>query len=208
MSGEPRCPSCGALVTPEAEWCGQCFARLPTGTTAEASPAVPGRTVERGEPTWPCPVCDHANPIALTACAACGTPFARLFEEPGRRSETEPRTALKWSLLLPGLGHWKCGRPFDGVARVVVFAWTVVTIAIIVGSRPGSGGLGAATSLFGLFLLAAVALYVVSAIDAYRLASGDRELVPSRILLWASAGLMLLAMVLGALVAFPAVRGG
>ncbi len=26
--GEPRCPSCGALVGPGAEWCGQCFARL------------------------------------------------------------------------------------------------------------------------------------------------------------------------------------
>jgi hypothetical protein len=122
--------------------------------------------------------------------------------------QVEPGAALRWSLVLPGLGHWKCGRPFDALARVVVFVWMVLTLVIIVASRVGSGGLGAAASLFGLFLLATVALYVLSAVDAYRLASGDRELVSSRMLLWASAGLMLLAIILGALVAFPAVRGG
>jgi hypothetical protein len=96
----------------------------------------------------------------------------------------------------------------DGIARIVLFAWTLVTIVMILASRSGKSGIGAAASLFGLFLVAGIAVYVLSAVDAHRIASGAPELVTSRILLWSSAGLMLLAIILGAFVALPAVRGG
>jgi hypothetical protein len=153
-------------------------------------------------------VCGNRNPIEFDACAACGTPFGRLFQEPERRPEIAPGRALAWSLVVPGLGHWKVGRPVDGFARTVLFLWTVVTVIVIVGSRSGKGGLGATAGLFLLFLGASVLLYGLSAVDAYRIASGERELVTSRILLWGSAGLMLIAAALAALVTLPAVRGG
>ena len=35
---ERRCPTCGALASPDAEWCGQCFA--PLNRRAETSAAV------------------------------------------------------------------------------------------------------------------------------------------------------------------------
>src|SRR5439155_1155440 len=81
-----RCPNCGALVSEDAAWCGQCFA--PLGRAPEPPPAAQpteiatGATTERAErpmPFWPCPVCGGKNPIQLDSCATCGTPFAQLM---------------------------------------------------------------------------------------------------------------------------------
>ncbi|HXF36884.1 MAG TPA: hypothetical protein VNO17_06860, partial [Actinomycetota bacterium] len=87
---ERRCPTCGALVARDAGWCGQCFSPLggsaaPQGGARAAAPApteVPqARSTSRRAPAaWPCPVCDHRNPIEAEVCAVCGTPFARLFD--------------------------------------------------------------------------------------------------------------------------------
>ena len=38
---ERRCPNCGGLVGPDAEWCTQCFARLDQPAAAEAGQEVP-----------------------------------------------------------------------------------------------------------------------------------------------------------------------
>jgi hypothetical protein len=240
MSEEQRCPNCGALVSADARWCGQCYAPLEaaqeepgaapisgetsateaetrgegpgegseaTATVAEASKVVPLRT-RKTEPAWPCPVCDNRNPLELDACAACGTPFARLLQEPERRPEISPQSALLSSLIFPGLGHWKCGKPFDGLARAVLFTWTLATVLVIALSRSGKGGFGATIGLLGLFLVATVLLYVLSALDAHRIASGESELMTSRILLWGSAGLMLLAAIVATLITLPALQGG
>ena len=240
MSEEQRCPNCGALVSADAGWCGQCYAPLKaapkepdavppigetsaaegetrgegpgeepeaTATAAEASKVVPLQA-RKGEPAWPCPVCDNRNPIELDVCAACGTPFARLLQEPERRPEISPQSALLSSLVFPGLGHWKCGKPFDGLARAVLFAWTLATVVVIALSRSGKDGFGATIGLLGLFLVATVLLYALSALDAHRIASGESELVTSRILLWGSAGLMLLAAIVATLITLPALQGG
>ena len=91
---ERRCPDCGALASPDAAWCGQCFRSLvepepELEPTPEAVPhhatvaagGVEGGTAERPvrAPVWPCPACDHENPIELDACAVCGTTFATLM---------------------------------------------------------------------------------------------------------------------------------
>ena len=160
-------------------------------------------------PTWPCPSCGNDNAIELNVCATCGTPFAKLFQEAEAEAAPliEPKVALLWSLALPGLGHYLLGRRLDGVARMVLFAWTAGTTLVLVVSRSGKGGLGSLVTLVFLFLGSAAILYVVSALDAYRIASGETPLVSPRMLLWGSAALVLLSTIVATLVAFPAVRG-
>ncbi len=174
------------------------------GAPADEDDAAPAR----GDAFWPCPACDHRNPIHLDVCEVCGTPFARLFREQERVPEIDPGTALLWSALFPGLGHWRCGRTLDGVARGVIFTWTFGTLLILVLSRIGKGGLGATAALFGLFLVSALAVWVSSAYDAYRIAGGYEPLVSSRTLLWGSVVLIVVSVLLASLVTLPAVRGG
>ncbi len=224
MSQERRCPTCGGLVSPDAEWCGQCFSPLPRSDDSPArtptdpgvgpaeavgaatSTAIGGLEVEAGRPTWVCPVCDERNPIEAVACHTCGTPFTRLFEAQAERPEVEPQTAVVWSMALPGLGHWKLGHRADAIARIVMFAWAFGALIVLLVSRFGKGGLGPTMPLFLLFLGSSVAIYVLSAIDAYRIASGEAPLVSSRTLLWASAGVVVLSVFIASFVTLPAAR--
>lgn len=207
---ERRCPSCGALVALDAEWCGQCLRRLEPPSAPEPAPAPvrgpPTPQGERTEPTWVCPACEHDNAIALDRCEVCGTPFAQLFAEPERRVEIDPSAAFRWSLLLPGLGHWKAGYRLDGLARMVLFAWTFGTVLVLVATR--STGIGTAGALLALYALSAVALYVVSAIDARRVASRLDPMVSSRALLWASVVLVVLSVLMATVLSLPALRSG
>jgi len=206
MSVERRCPSCGALAGADAEWCGQCYAALeaPRAVKQAKVEAAPRRS--DGEATWPCPVCGNPNPIDMNLCAACATPFARLFQEPERLAEIDPKTAALWSLLFPGLGQWKCGRSLDGIARMVAFLVPFGTMLLLLVSRLGRGGLGSTTLLFSLFLMACLVAWSTSAIDAYRAASGVGPLIAPRKLLWGLVGLILVAVALATAVALPAVR--
>ncbi|HEX6230712.1 MAG TPA: zinc ribbon domain-containing protein [Actinomycetota bacterium] len=208
MSQERRCPTCGALVSADAAWCGQCYAPLePREAERSAAGAVAGKLEMRdGRLTWTCPVCGERNPIEGTACGVCDTPFTRLFAEPDAAPSLDPQTAAAWSLAFPGLGHWKAGRRSDAVARMVLFAWTFGALAVLLVARFGKGGLGSTFPLFLLFLLAAAAVYVVSAIDAYRVAAGDEPLVSSRTLLWSSAALVVLSVLIASFVTLPAAR--
>lgn len=206
MSVERRCPSCGALASADAGWCGQCYASLeaPRAPSQAKAGAPPLRT--DGEPAWPCPVCGNPNPIAMNLCVACGTPFARLFQEAERLPEIDPKTAALWSLLFPGLGQWKCGRSLDGIARMVAFLVPFGTLLLLVVSRLGRGGLGSTALLFSLFLVASLVAWSTSAVDAYRAASGVDPLIGPRTLLWGLVGLILVAVALATAVALPAVR--
>lgn len=162
--------------------------------------------VSEGRAAWTCPVCGEHNPIDNERCSVCGTSFTRLFVAPEAEPSIEPDRAAVWSLMFPGLGHWKLGRRADAVARIVLFAWTFGTLAVILGSRFGKGGLGATMPLFLLFAAASAAVYVLSAADAYRLARGDDPLIGSRPLLWGSAALVVLSVLLATLVTLPAAR--
>lgn len=223
MMGDRRCPSCGALVSAEAEWCGQCYAPLervgsPSGAAegsasqAGGAPPVPlgaigdAIEVEGGKPAWICPACGSRNPIEDNACSTCGTPFARLLEEPKERPDVDPQTAAVWSMAFPGLGHWKLGYRTDAVARFAMFGWAFGALLILLVSRFGKGGLGPTMPLFLLFLGASLVIYVLSAVDAYRLASGEPPIVSSRTLLWTSAGLIFLSVMIATFVTLPAAR--
>jgi hypothetical protein len=118
----------------------------------------------------------------------------------------DPERAAIWSMALPGLGHWKLHRRADAVARFVLFAWSFGTLAVLLVSRFGKGGLGPTVPLVGLFALATFSVWVLSILDAYRLARGDAPLVSSRTLLWASAGLVVTSVLLATMLTFSARR--
>jgi hypothetical protein len=247
-SDAARCVTCGGLLAPDAEWCGQCFTPVaraghsatpapdvravppdeagpdvptaeevaqaapvtagpaPGGSTTVATPGGGGVEVAGGKASWDCPVCGERNPIEASECGVCRTPFGRLFERAEERTSIEPRTAALWSLGFAGLGHWRAGLRAEGVARMILFAWTLGTVLVILVSA-SEGGFGAAWSLLALYVISAVGIYALSAIDAYRVAAGTPALVPSRVLLWSSAVLILLSIALATFVTMPAARG-
>jgi hypothetical protein len=212
-----RCPSCGALATRDAEWCGQCLTvlaerarpatvgpaevRQPESSGDGAAPDSVETDRARAEvPSWTCPACGEGNRLALDECTVCGTPFKALFRGEERPVDLDPRSATTSSLMLPGLGHIRLGRVAEGVARLVLFAWAVATAAMVMLSGPAEG-LGPLRLLAAMFVAAALAVYVLSAVDARRAAEGAEPVLSTRALLYGSAGLVLLSMAsLGVLV--------
>jgi ribosomal protein L40E len=194
--GERRCPNCRALVSADASWCGQCFVSLERPKEQERPPRPPAtQRSPDGSPvaaTWPCVVCGERNPIEADACTACGTPFATMMRVEPARDRATPRDAVAWSLIYPGLGHRKAGVPLDGLARGILFTMTFGMALLI-----GLGGVrsGPIFALFLLYLVLALTVYGGSAYEAHRVAQGGALLVPSRPLMWATVGLMLLSVV-------------
>lgn len=220
VEAERRCPSCGALVAADAEWCGQCFADLrpprstqPADPAPEASPTVADRRdVGAGASDavdgawWPCAACGARNPIELDTCARCGTPFADLMRDAsGDRRVAEPKEALAWSLIFPGLGHRVAGRPLDGLARGVLFGMSFAMALLL-----GFAGVrsGPTFAVFAVFLLTALVVYGGSAYEAYRIADGADVFIGSRPLLWLLVGLILLSIVMLALAVASASGAG
>ena len=214
MSPGRRCPACGALVADDAAWCGQCYTDLrepelrqtaPVGAEA-GLPAPPQARVDGAEgpaPWWPCRACGGRNPIELDACSTCGTPFAQLMREESARPDVAPRDAVAWSLVFPGLGHRLVGRPFDGLARGVLFVVSFVMALLV-----GFGGVrsGVSFGVFALFLLTALVVYAGTAYEAHRLASGGELLLSSRTLLWVLVGVIMLSVGMLAFAVTTAVR--
>jgi hypothetical protein len=215
-----RCTACGALVTPDAEWCGQCFTPLrstpvsrdelaakvgikireePSGEDVVSAPA----SVPKARLTWPCPACEHENDIELSLCEVCGTPFAALMKADEVPVRIAPKEALRWSLIYPGLGHAKAGRSADGVARGTLFTLSLVLLLVVALAGFGSVGQDA---MAALYLITTVTVYLGSAAEAYRLAQGGNTFVSSRTLLWGTVGLLLVSIGLLALTATTLVR--
>jgi ribosomal protein L40E len=188
---ETRCPSCGALVSPDAEWCGQCFTSL--RPEPELEPRAPSAPIagQPGDAVWPCPVCGERNPIELDACRVCGTPFAQLLRDQTARPAIPPRDAFLWSLIFPGIGHAKAGRTADGVARGTLFVLTFgMTLVVVLAGVSNAALLG----VVALLLTSALTLYLGSALEAYRIADGGSAFVSPRTLLWATVGVIMVAV--------------
>lgn len=109
-----------------------------------------------------------------------------------RKDETpdsiDPKEAVRWSLVYPGLGHRRAGRPLDGLARGVLFA-LVLIMALLTGLSATSTPVG--LGLFLLYLLAAIIVYVGTAYEAARIAEGAKPFVGARKLLWFTVALVL-----------------
>jgi rubredoxin len=208
---ERRCPNCQALVSPDADWCGQCFTSLRTATEPDRDTDPPGLApVVREAPegtrttaTWTCPACEHENALDLDLCEVCGTSFGALFDQGGDRAPIDPGTALRKSLLLPGLGHAAVGRVPDGIARGTLFVWTFGTAIVILLAGVSSGPTIGLLALYGSL---AVGLYVFTAYEAYRMAQGGGLLVSSRVLLWGAVALVLLSVLMAAFLIFATAR--
>jgi hypothetical protein len=144
---------------------------------------------------WACPQCDMENPLDASACVRCGTSFRDLFQEGPARPKIDPARAAALSLMFPGLGHRALGRGAEGLARAVVFLWTLgMVLAIFV----GAGGLTAGPFRLLLLVLIAAAAFVYgsTAADARRVARGDAPIMTSRMLLYGSTGLMFVIVVM------------
>ena len=196
---EARCPNCNALVSADAEWCGQCFTslRVPEPEPEPAPRRVPAAGIPSAGPTgaatWPCPTCGADNPIELDVCAVCGTSFAQLLrqDEEGQRPTVSPRDAFLWSLTFPGVGHAKIGRTPDGIARGTLFVLTFGLALVIVLSGVSTPPVFAVVVLL---LLSAMVIYLGSAAEAYRIAEGGSPFVSARTLLWATVALIMVAV--------------
>lgn len=191
---ERRCPNCSALVSADAEWCGQCFTSLrespaePATAGSERSHLQPGATAVA---TWPCPACGEQNPIELDACRVCGTPFAELLRQRPDRPTVSPRDAFLWSLTFPGVGHAKAGRAADGIARGTLFLLTFGLTLVIAFSGVSSAVL---MGVVVLLLLSALTVYLGSAVEAYRIAEGGGPLLSARALLWVTVAVVMLSI--------------
>ena len=208
-----KCPRCGALLLADARFCGQCFLSFrPAGRSRRQIPPPPPRpdvaaqadvvgtppegraavvSPERKPAGWPCPVCGFLNTLDRNACQVCTTPFAALFEEQGPEAKRDPQRIARAALMFPGLGHIQAGRVGEGVSRALLFLWWFVgAISLFVFRSPD----GPLVPLAGLFLIAAVAIYAFSVVDAKRLAHGEAQILPARMLLYGSAVLVMLAV--------------
>lgn len=199
---ERRCPNCGALVSEDAEWCGQCFTDLrrgpppppapPVGTQEPTGAARDPETVLRpkGDPFWPCSVCGAHNPIVLEVCETCGTPFSAVMRGVTKR-EVDAQAALTRSLVFPGAGHAMLGYPIDGFARGVLFILSVGLAIFLSIAAPHT-----VVMLLAILLMLGlgVGVYVLSAMEIKELAARGRLMVPSKFLLWVSVGVMFLVV--------------
>ncbi|HEX9376332.1 MAG TPA: hypothetical protein VGB19_08850 [Actinomycetota bacterium] len=147
----------------------------------------------RPSPTWPCAVCGRPNDLSRDTCSVCGASFSKLFEQEETRPKVAPNTAVARSLMFPGLGHAAAGRKAEGLARAVLFLWCAGT-ALFLLTNPPARGLGILLPMAVVFVMGALVLYAATALDAFRLASGEKQLLSSRSLLYGTAGLMMLSV--------------
>lgn len=139
---------------------------------------------------WTCQACGTVNPIDEMACRVCASSMIELFRPTETAWPARDPTLAAWLSAVPGLGSWYAGQPAQGVARFLVWLWWLST-TVAFWSRPEP----AFVLVKVAFLLATAALWVLSAVDAHRLAARRRPLLGPRPLAGAAAGLCLVLVV-------------
>jgi hypothetical protein len=212
--GERRCPNCHALVTPEAEWCGQCLTslRAPEAAPPPASEGPAIRVVTAEGTTggaaakvvmWPCPSCQTENPIESNVCSVCGAPFGDLFKQDEAPPQIEPKVAFRRSLAFPGLGHRAIGRGGEGLARAVLFVMCMLIALVAALSGVGTGAVAAVVVLFGGL---GALVYVGTAYEASKMAAGAPPFLTSRAIVWIVGGVLLSAVLMLTILIMVAAR--
>ncbi len=188
-----RCPTCGGLNPPDAQWCGQCLKRFEAPeppppvaeTVAITAPLTPGeikpgveragfRSTDEGI-LWRCASCDTENPLEEPSCLVCGRAFVdSMRPPPAPRAQKDPGLTAMVSLFFPGAGHAYLGMWPQAIARGVVSVWVGLMAFFF-----GTGGKAGSGALAGLYGLIAFCLWMVAAHDSYREASDE----PGRVLL-------------------------
>jgi hypothetical protein len=176
----------------------------PEAPITEAPPSEAPITEATVQAGWPCPICDSRNPVELDFCATCGASFASLMRQETTLIKVDPRAAFRRSLLFPGLGHRMIpGREVDGFARAVLFAMLLIATLML-----GLSGVraGAVLFLFLVYLASTVSVYLLTALEAARLADGGDPVISSRTLLWATVAILIMSIVVVAFVIGAATR--
>ena len=154
-----RCPQCGSLNDPDAEWCGLCLTdfepepepssgadlnvmgqRLVDPEPMPAPESISGLFgVERGKAVWRCSMCFTRNPIETNDCSECGLPYmesakreAAAFTE--QLSEDSARTTV-------GIVGWSARimMVIGGLLAPVVLFWTALAGAVALVLRKALG---------------------------------------------------------------------
>jgi hypothetical protein len=162
-------------------------ARQPASAESEATEVDAGAfSVRAGEITWVCKWCEARNLLAEQSCSVCGAGFGEVLKEEKQQVTRDPGTVALISLFFPGAGHAYMGDWGQGVARAVVSIWAVL-VCFFAGVQGGEGMLLAIA--FGVI---AFCLWVISAHDAFREASGSPALalIKSRHFLYLVLGLL------------------
>lgn len=157
-----------------------------------------------------CRWCGASNPATATWCGQClrrfderapdlrdvMAPGLELAGNGGRRGRARSgATMLVLSMLLPGAGHAYAGLAPEGIARGVLYLWTL-GMAIVLTGRTGAPGAGLVRGVGAIFGAAAALVWAVSLAEARRITKGDRvPILPGRALTWASLALTLLLFV-------------
>jgi hypothetical protein len=218
-----RCPNCGGLVTADAEWCGQCFARLdtaaaeaaegPEGAPSPVEGVAQSETVA-GESRPPERSSSAAVPgirvigedRVVWDCPVCGQEnelgsrtCSRCLTEFGRlfaEPEPPPRISPERAAVLSLVVP---GAGHVAAGRVADGLARAVVFAFALGMvvaflTAGGGLSGPLVPLVVLFVGASTTLYVATAVDAYRAVRREPPVVSTRILLIGAAVLLLVAM--------------
>jgi len=219
MADTVICSQCGARNSAGIEWCGQCFAALageagpwpdaPMANEPIAAPAdigvtgatveAPARATDIEEPSvtktgaWVCTVCDTANPLEDQQCSACGTSIFTVFgAEDEEKTEVDPQRALLRSIMFPGLGHAIAGQGLLGSAIGGLALMALGFGIALAATQAGSFGWP--------LLLLALGIWVAAAFDAFRIASGEADVVFLRPrVVTALVGLVMSVVVLAAI---------
>jgi hypothetical protein len=202
-----RCPSCGGLNPPQAQWCGQCHARFEQPEAPAPAPARPDAPVEQAIEAAPAPPAPVAPRAATTegGVATEGLPF-RVTEEgiTWTCSVCETVNDLDRSICQV------CGAPFartvlpeeekpardpnmtalislfmPGAGHAYLGLWgqgiarAVVSLWVIMVVFVAALQRGAAASnlVMGVFGFVAVAFWGIAAHDSYREARNERSSV-------------------------------
>ena len=212
VSAERRCPTCGALVTSDADWCGQCFASLaappsgPPRPALDSAPANPASDPASRAAYWTCPACGEHNDLDRDSCIVCGTPFTSLFADE-RPAVAVPRgRAVAWSLLYPGLGHRLAGHAGEGLARAAVFTLAVAALLFLLVAR-GGNALGPILGFLAVYALFAIGIYAFTAVEAGHLADGGVPFASPRAFAWLAAALVVVSLGVAVFIAVGATRG-
>lgn len=132
--------------------------------------------------------------MEIEICSACGATLRDTLapDEPGPRTDRDPKLTAFLSLAFPGIGHAYLGMWGQAIARIAITAWMVAAAAA--GWSIDAAG---AKVLASLFALVALGTWAVSAHDAYREAEGLPKLVmlKGRMFLYLVVSLLALLLV-------------
>lgn len=166
-------------------------------TVGEAKRTDAGRFRRTAEGIdWECQICQQWNPIEVTRCTVCQTPFARsatVHEDDGLPKDVDEPTVLIASIVLPGAGHWLLGYTIEGAVRATLYVFTLIggILLLLSAASAGASVVPAVPLLGGALLIVFATLFDVTLARDGRIKD---QLLVGRRFFWFVIGLLGLLM--------------